>query len=56
MRSAGSFTSIPETSLSSAGGVIGDTCEMGAGCDPMIDVINEAWLFPSKARVPVAIS
>jgi hypothetical protein len=50
------LASAAETSCSSAGGLIGVTREIGSGCEPMMEVISDAWLFPSNARRPVAIS
>ena len=55
-RSSGSLARQPRTTRSSPGGLIGDTCEIGAGSVAMIDEINEAWLFPENALRPVAIS
>ena len=51
IRSSGSFAR-HLTSRSSAGGFIGASCEIGAGSLDMIAEMSEAWLFPSKARLP----
>ena len=55
-RSSGSFARQRLTTRSSAGGVIGDTAEIGAGSSFMIDEMSEAWLAPENAFLPVAIS
>jgi hypothetical protein len=41
---------------SSAGGAIGRASERGGGSFSRIAAMRLAWLFPSKARLPVAIS
>ena len=55
-RSSGSFASRAPTSRSSAGGLTGSTSPRGGGTSRMMALIRVAWLFPSKARRPVAIS
>jgi hypothetical protein len=55
-RSSGSFARQVLTTRSSAGGEIGRTAEIGAGSSFMIDEMSEAWVLPSKAFFPVAIS
>src|SRR5437016_262105 len=44
------------TTRSSAGGVMGCSDDIGRGSDDMIAPITLAWLLPSKALLPVAIS
>jgi len=41
---------------SSAGGTIGDTWLGGGGWRSRMAAISDAWLLPSNARRPVAIS
>ena len=41
---------------SRAGGVMGASDDGAGGCSFRIDPITFAWLFPSKAFLPVAIS
>ncbi len=41
---------------SSAGGVIGEIDEAGAGLSFRIEPIRLAWLLPANAFLPVAIS
>ena len=55
-RSSGSFARHVLTTRSSAGGVIGCSVEIGGGSELMIDEISDAWLVPSNAFLPVAIS
>ena len=55
-RSSGSFERQVATRRSRAGGVIGATDEAGGGLSFRIEPIRLAWLFPSKAFLPVAIS
>ena len=55
-RSSGSFARHVFTTRSSAGGVIGAIVETGAGSSLRIAEIRAAWLFPSNAFRPVAIS
>jgi len=56
MRWSGSFARQARTTRSSAGGASGTTVVMGTGSVFMIAPISEAWLLPSNARRPVAIS
>jgi hypothetical protein len=44
------------TTRSSAGGVIGDTDEIGAGCADTIAAMRLVRDDPENARLPVAIS
>ena len=55
-RSSGSFVRQVRTRRSSPGGASGDTCETAGGSLLMIAEISVAWLRPSNARRPVAIS
>src|SRR5271169_5018677 len=55
-RSSGSFSRQVLTTLSSARGNIGRTAEIGAGFRSRIAAITLVVLFPSNARLPVAIS
>jgi len=56
MRSCGSFVRQARTTCSSAGGASGAARAIGTGSLPMIDPISDAWVLPSNARFPVAIS
>ena len=55
-RSSASLARQVLTTRSSVGGVIGWIEEIGAGSADMIAEINDAWLAPEKAFLPVAIS
>src|SRR5712692_6895736 len=55
-RSSGSFAKHLLTTRSSAGGVIGWREDMGGGSSFRIAPITLAWLLPSNALLPVAIS
>ena len=55
-RSSGSLAMHCWISRSSAGGASGWIVEIGGGTRSKIAAITLAWLFPSNARLPVAIS
>ena len=55
-RSSGSFARQRWTIRSRPGGVRGWISEIGRGCSFKTEAISEAWLFPSNALRPVAIS
>src|SRR5215471_925753 len=55
-RSSGSFARHDLTMRSRAGGVIGRRDDIGGGAVSSIFAIRLAWLLPSKAFFPVAIS
>ena len=55
-RSSGSLARQVRTTRSSAGGLIGESDEIGAGSSFMIDEISEACDAPVNAFRPVAIS
>src|SRR5215472_1941296 len=55
-RSSGSFARHELTTRSRAGGVIGRRDDIGGGSVSSIFAIRPAWLLPSKAFFPVAIS
>ena len=55
-RSSGSFIRQAATTRSRAGGVSGWRREIGGGSEARIAAMRLAWLFPLKARWPVAIS
>jgi hypothetical protein len=47
---------IPEWILAAVVGQPAHGPEIGEGCEPMIELMSDAWLFPPNARFPVAIS
>src|SRR5262249_13895923 len=55
-RSSGSLARQPRTTRSSAGGVIGWIVERDGGSPVRIAAIRDAWLFPSNAFPPGALS
>src|SRR5258706_7499141 len=55
-RLSGSFAKQVFTTRSSAGGVMDRSVDMGRGSEDIIAEITLAWLLPSNALFPVAIS